>query len=324
MDKKKIFARNGINYPNYIKINRNSSTGNTKINNNNITSKYLNKENYSKNMSLTKKENSGSNSKRNEETTEKLIGCVHKKYQNNNEPIKTGLTFESLLFNKENKHNEIKQNIINKEKNSFIYHRKHKNKSLDNLESFKRENILYYNNNKIYRGKLLFEKGKNYNKTLNLDESILNKKNINSKNKIHLSDRNTIEKKDLTFENFLSFREDNIQRERYNFENYNNIKNKKEEKYINEENKNNRNKIIDLSSLTELDNRILNLERNIKSFNLNDLITEQFSIFKLNHNNNELENYDNYNIQKLNDNFYNEINQKLKNIEEILLHKKKI
>ena len=324
MDKKKIFARNGINYPNYIKINRNSSTGNTKINNNNITSKYLNKENYSKNMSLTKKENSGSNSKRNEETTEKLIGCVHKKYQNNNEPIKTGLTFESLLFNKENKHNEIKQNSINKEKNSFIYHRKHKNKSLDNLESFKRENILYYNNNKIYRGKLLFEKGKNYNKTLNLDESILNKKNINSKNKIHLSDRNTIEKKDLTFENFLSFREDNIQRERYNFENYNNIKNKKEEKCINEENINNRNKIIDLSSLTELDNRILNLERNINSFNLNDLITEQFSIFKLNHNNNELENYDNYNIQKLNDNFYNEINQKLKNIEEILLHKKKI
>ena len=324
MDKKKIFARNGINYPNYIKINRNSSTGNTKINNNNITSKYLNKENYSKNMSLTKKENSGSNSKRNEETTEKLIGCVHKKYQNNNEPIKTGLTFESLLFNKENKHNEIKQNIINKEKNSFIYHRKHKNKSLDNSESFKKENILYYNNDKIYRGKLLFEKGKNYNKTLNLDESILNKKNINSKNKIHLSDRNTIEKKDLTFENFLSFREDNIQRERYIFENYNNIKNEKEEKYINEENKNNRNKIIDLSSLTELDNRILNLERNINSFNLNDLITEQFSIFKLNHNNNELENYDNYNIQKLNDNFYNEINQKLKNIEEILLHKKKI
>ena len=324
MDKKKIFARNGINYPNYIKINRNSSTGNTKINNNNITSKYLNKENYSKNMSLTKKENSGSNSKRNEETTEKLNSYIHKNYKNNNEPIKTGLTFESLLFNKENKHNEIKQNSINKEKNSFIYHRKHKNKSLDNLESFKRENILYYNNNKIYRGKLLFEKGKNYNKTLNLDESILNKKNINSKNKIHLSDRNTIEKKDLTFENFLSFREDNIQRERYNFENYNNIKNKKEEKYINEENKNNRNKIIDLSSLTELDNRILNLERNIKSFNLNDLITEQFSIFKLNQNNSELENYDNYNIQKLNDNFYNEINQKLKNIEEILLHKKKI
>jgi len=135
MDKKKIFARNGINYPNYIKINRNSSTGNTKINNNNITSKYLNKENYSKNMSLTKKENSGSNSKRNEETTEKLIGCVHKKYQNNNEPIKTGLTFESLLFNKE--------------KNSFIYHRKHKNKSLDNLESFKKENILYYNNDTL-------------------------------------------------------------------------------------------------------------------------------------------------------------------------------
>ena len=66
------------------------------------------------------------------------------------------------------------------------------------------------------------------------------------------------------------------------------------------------------------------MERNINSFNLNDLITEQFSIFKLNHNNNELENYDNYNIQKLNDNFYNEINQKLKNIEEILLHKKKI
>ena len=95
-------------------------------------------------------------------------------------------------------------------------------------------------------------------------------------------------------------------------------------KYINEENKNNRNKIIDLSSLTELDNRILNLERNIKSFNLNDLITEQFSIFKLNQNNSELENYDNYNIQKLNDNFYNEINQKLKNIEEILLHKKKL
>ncbi len=324
MDKKKIFARNGINYPNYIKINRNSSTGNTKINNNNITSKYLNKENYSKNMSLTKKENSGSNSKRNEETIEKLNSYIHKKHKNNNEPIKTGLTFESLLFNKENRHNEIKQNIINKEKNSFIYHRKHKNKSLDNLESFKRENILYYNNNKIYRGKLLFEKGKNYNKTLNLDESILNKKNINSKNKIHLSDRNTIEKKDLTFENFLSFREDNIQRERYNFENYNNIKNKKEEKNINEENKNNRNKIIDLSSLTELDNRILNLERNINSFNLNDLITEQFSIFKLNQNNNEIENYDNYNIQKLNDNFYNEINQKLKNIEEILLHKKKI
>ena len=69
---------------------------------------------------------------------------------------------------------------------------------------------------------------------------------------------------------------------------------------------------------------ILNLERNIKSFNLNDLITEQFSIFKLNQNNSELENYDNYNIQKLNDNFYNEINQKLKNIEEILLHKKKL
>lgn len=314
VNKKKILTRNGINYPNYIKINRNSSSGLNNI----FNSKYLNKENYSKNISISKKEYSGNDSKRNEDTIEKLNSYIHKKYNksNNNEPIKTGLTFESLLFNKENKHNEIKQNIIEKEKNNFI--RKHKNKSLDNLEMFKRENIVYYNNNKINRGKLFFVKGKNYNKTLNLDESILNKKNVNSKHKIHLSDRNTIEKKDLTFENFLSFREDNFQREIYNYEN--NIKNKKEEKYINGENKNKINKTINLSSLTELDNRILNLEKNINSLNLNDLITEEYSIFKLNQNKNELENYEDY-IQKSNDNFYNEINEKLKNIEEILLHK---
>ena len=340
MNKKKFLTRNGISCTNYIKINRNSSTGNTR-GNTNMGSKYLNKEIYAKNLSnISNKDYSENNSKRIEEL-KKVNNNLNKKCTKsfNNEPIKTGLTFESLLFSKENKNNEIKQNIYkqNSERekmiDNMIYPKKHKNKSLDNIENLKREN-LNINNSKM-KEKMLIDKRKNYNKTINNDDNISNRKYLyqndkfrslynedieKNKRKIHLSDKNTIEKKDFTFGNFLSFREDNFQKDKIVFENnsqrvYKMNKEEKENKYIN--------KNLELSRLTELDYRIENLKKNLNSLNLIELMSEEYSNYKINENNNEIENIDDLltHVKMSNDNFYKEINKKLKNIEEILTYK---
>ena len=335
MNNKKLLTRNGISYSNYIKINRNSSTGNNR-GNNNMVSKYLNKENYLKNSSnISNKDYSENNSKR-EVELKKVNNHLGKKCTKsfNQEPIKTGLTFESLLFNKENKQNIIKQNSAREKRiDNMIYPRKYKNKSLDNIENFKREN-LNFNNSKI-KEKIIIEKRKNYNKTINNDDNISNRKYLNQndkfkrlynedveqhKYKIHLSDKNTIDKKDFTFGNFLSFREDNIQKEKNNFE-----KNSQRVNKIDKENKEHKinNKKLELSSLTELDYRIEKIKKNLNSVNLIELMSEDFSIYKINENNNEIENIDNVltQIKISNDNFYKEIDKKLKNIEEILTYK---
>ena len=335
MNNKKLLTRNGISYSNYIKINRNSSTGNNR-GNNNMVSKYLNKENYLKNSSnISNKDYSENNSKR-EVELKKVNNLLGKKCTKsfNQEPIKTGLTFESLLFNKENKQNIIKQNSAREKRiYNMIYPRKYKNKSLDNIENFKREN-LNFNNSKI-KEKIIIEKRKNYNKTINNDDNISNRKYLNQndkfkrlynedveqhKYKIHLSDKNTIDKKDFTFGNFLSFREDNFQKEKNNFE-----KNSQRVNKIDKENKEHKinNKKLELSSLTELDYRIEKIKKNLNSVNLIELMSEDFSIYKINENNNEIENIDNLltQIKISNDNFYKEIDKKLKNIEEILTYK---
>ena len=332
MNKKKLLTRNGISYSNYVKINRNSSTGNTR-GNINIESKYLNKENYLKNSSnISNKDYSENNSKR-EEELKKVNNHLLKKCTKsfNNEPIKTGLTFESLLLNKDNKQNIIKQNSAREKKiNNMINQRKHKNKSLDYIDNFKREN-LNFNNSKI-KEKIIIEKRKNYNKTINNDDNFFNRKYLNqndkfkrlynedieqNKYKIHLSDKNTIEKKDFTFGNFLSFREGNFQKEKKIFENNSQRVNKidKENKHIN--------KNLELSNLTELDYRIENIKKNLNSLNLIELMSEDFSNYKINENNNEIDNIDELltNVKISNDNFYKEINKKLKNIEEILTYK---
>ena len=335
MNNKKLLTRNGISYSNYIKINRNSSTGNNR-GNNNMVSKYLNKENYLKNSSnISNKDYSEKNSKR-EVELKKVNNLLGKKCTKsfNQEPIKTGLTFESLLFNKENKQNIIKQNSAREKRiDNMIYPRKYKNKSLDNIENFKREN-LNFNNSKI-KEKIIIEKRKNYNKTINNDDNISNRKYLNQndkfkrlynedveqhKYKIHLSDKNTIDKKDFTFGNFLSFREDNFQKEKNNFE-----KNSQRVNKIDKENKEHKinNKKLELSSLTELDYRIEKIKKNLNSVNLIELMSEDFSIYKINENNNEIENIDNLltQIKISNDNFYKEIDKKLKNIEKILTYK---
>ena len=332
MNNKKLLTRNGISYSNYIKINRNSSTGNNR-GNNNMVSKYLNKENYLKNSSnISNKDYSENNSKR-EVELKKVNNHLGKKCTKsfNQKPIKTGLTFESLLFNKENKQNIIKQNSAREKRiDNMIYPRKYKNKSLDNIENFKREN-LNFNNSKI-KEKIIIEKRKNYNKTINNDDNISNRKYLNQndkfkrlynedveqhKYKIHLSDKNTIDKKDFTFGNFLSFSEDNFQKEKNNFE-----KNSQRVNKIDKENKEHKinNKKLELSSLTELDYRIEKIKKNLNSVNLIELMSEDFSIYKINENNNEIENIDNLltQIKISNDNFYKEIDKKLKNIEEIL------
>ena len=332
MNKKKFLTRNGISCTNYIKINRNSSTGNTR-GNTNMGSKYLNKEIYAKNLSnISNKDYSENNSKR-EEELKKVNNHLLKKCTKsfNNEPIKTGLTFESLLLNKDNKQNIIKQNSAREKKiNNMMNQRKHKNKSLDYIDNFKREN-LNFNNSKI-KEKIIIEKRKNYNKTINNDDNFFNRKYLNqndkfkrlynedieqNKYKIHLSDKNTIEKKDFTFGNFLSFREDNFQKEKKIFENNSQRVNKidKENKHIN--------KNLELSNLTELDYRIENIKKNLNSLNLIELMSEDFSNYKINENNNEIDNIDELltNVKISNDNFYKEINKKLKNIEEILTYK---
>ena len=92
-------------------------------------------------------------------------------------------------------------------------------------------------------------------------------------------------------------------------------KEEKENKYIN--------KNLELSTLTELDYRIENLKKNLNSLNLIELMSEEYSNYKINENNNEIENIDDLltHVKMSNDNFYKEINKKLKNIEEILTYK---